>query len=124
MGIFSKKKTEDKTVKKQTKKSEDIKINKTHGQAYKNLVRPIITEQASELSENNQYIFEVSTDSNKSEIKKSIHALYGVKPIKINTINMRRKMVRYGRKYGKLKNWKKAIITLKQGDKLDVYEGV
>ncbi|MBU4360763.1 50S ribosomal protein L23 [Candidatus Parcubacteria bacterium] len=140
MGLFSRKKTEKKD--KQTKKPADIKIKdkkkenpdvksgsrprvgKTHGSAYKNLIRPIITEQASELGADNQYVFEVRADTNKSEIKKAIHSLYGVKPLKVNTINMRGKMVRYGRRYGKLKNWKKAIIILRSGDKIDVYEGV
>lgn len=95
-----------------------------HGQAYKNLIRPIITEKVSFLGMYNQYVFEVDPKSNKVEIKKAIEKLYGVKPIKINIINMQGKNVRYGRKMGKLKSWKKAIITLKQEDKIDVYEGV
>ena len=143
MSIFDKfKKKKSDTAKKQIKKFDEVEVEekkilkktklpknkslatKYHGNAYKNLIRPIITEQASSLGEFNQYVFEVAIKSNKSEIEKAIETLYGVKPVKINTVNMRGKMVRYGRKFGKLKNWKKAIIILQKNDKLDVYEGV
>ena len=106
------------------KKKEVVKERKFHGQAYKHLIRPVISEKASGLGMYNQYIFEVAPKSNKVEIKKAIENLYGVKPIKINISNMRGKNVRRGRNVGRLRNWKKAIITLKQGDKIDVYEGV
>ncbi len=140
MGIFSKKKTEKK-VEEAVKKTDEVKVEekkpvkkvkktkkedvkKTHGNAYKNLVRPIITEKVSFLGMYNQYVFEVSAKANKIEIKKSIESLYGVLPIKVNIINVRGKTTRHGRTVGKRKNWKKAVITLKQGDKIDVYEGV
>jgi len=148
MGLFKRKKKEDKKDEKQVVKPEEVKVDKKvkkeksekakksakqekeehgkhdHGQAYKNLVRPIITEKVSFLGMYNQYVFEVDPKSNKVEIKKAIEKLYGVKPIKINIINMQGKNVRYGRKMGKLKSWKKAIVTLKSEDKIDVYEGV
>ena len=86
MGIFSKKKTEDKEVK-QVKKTDEVKvvtkkevkkakkevIKKTHGNAYKNLVRPIITEKASYLGMNNQYVFEVAVKANKVELKNQLN---------------------------------------------------
>ncbi|MFH1610808.1 MAG: 50S ribosomal protein L23 [Patescibacteria group bacterium] len=142
MGIFSKKKTEKKEE--AVEKTDEVKVvqnkkpirrstrnvkgeggkAKTHGEAYKNLVRPIITEKVSFLGMYNQYVFEVSEKANKVEIKKSIESLYGVSPIKVNIFNVRGKSTRHGRTVGKRKNWKKAIITLKQGDKIDVYEGV
>lgn len=138
MGLFSKKKKpadsagKDKQNKKQVDKPEKLEIDKEkkehgkhgHGQAYKHLIRPAMTEKASYLGMYNQYVFEVAPESNKSEIKKAIKALYGVEPVKINIMNMRGKTIRYGRNFGQLKNWKKAIITLRSGDKLDVYEGV
>ena len=139
MGIFSKKKVEKKEetvkktdnvkieAKKSVKKVKKIKkedVKKTHGDAYKNLIRPIITEKVSFLGMYNQYVFEVSAKTNKVEIKKSIKSLYGISPIKVNIINVRGKVTRHGRTTGKRKNWKKVIITLKQGDKIDVYEGV
>ena len=61
---------------------------------------------------------------NKVEVKKAIRTIYNVEPIKVNIANFSGKSVRYGRIKGKTKNWKKAIVTLKQGDKIEVYEGV
>ena len=152
MGLFNKKKKRDKEKdqpqkkegvkvekkvkeveknKKKEDKKENFKVSssgndlkKIHAKAYKQLVRPLITEKSSLVGMYNQYVFEIAPKTNKVEIKKAIQALYGVKALKVNTINMRGKTVRYGRRYGKLKNWKKVIVTLKQGDKIDVYEGV
>jgi len=128
MSIFKRKKTEEKKDE-QLKKSDKIKIEKNekvknHGLAYKNLVRPIITEKVTLLGAQNQYVFEIAPKSNKVEIKKAIQSLYGVIAEKVNIINIRGKITRYGRSYGKRKNWKKAVVTLKQGDKIEVYEGV
>lgn len=92
--------------------------------AYKVLIKPLITEKASALAILNKYCFEVAKDTNKIEVKKAIKSLYGMEPIDVNIINMRGKRVRYGRVTGKKKNWKKAIVSLKQGDKIELYEGV
>ncbi|OGY41400.1 MAG: 50S ribosomal protein L23 [Candidatus Buchananbacteria bacterium RBG_13_36_9] len=88
------------------------------------LIKPLITEKATHLVTQNKYSFAVAKSVNKNEVKKAIEGLYGVEPIDINIINVRGKFVRYGRTFGKKKNWKKAIITLKPGDKIDIYEGV
>lgn len=92
--------------------------------AYKVLVKPLITEKATYLASLGKYCFAVSKDSNKIEIKKAIKALYGVEAKDINIINQKGKRVTYGRVRGKTKSWKKAIITLKPGDKIELYEGV
>ncbi len=94
------------------------------GDAHKVLVRPLITEKSTDLSVFSKYAFEVFPKSNKSEIIKAIENVYGVRPIKVNIVNMRGKEVRYGRVTGKTKKWKKAIITLKLGEKIEIYEGV
>jgi len=104
------------------KKSIDKKGKRS--QAYRHLIKPIVTEKVSFLGMNNQYVFSVAPKANKSEIKKAIELLYGVKPEKVNIVNMKGKNTRYGRTFGKRKDWKKAIITLKQGDRIEVYEGV
>lgn len=130
MSIFSKNK--DNKPKKETTEIAPLKVekeketlkSKAHGQAYKHLLRPLITEKSALLGSYNQYVFEVDYNSNKTEIKKAIHNLYGVKPIKINLIKMAGKKVRYGKSSGVTKNWKKAIILLKSDDKINVYEGV
>lgn len=143
MGLFSKNKKidqKDEQVKKSAEvkvtekikkekiekvdKKEKIELKHEHGNAYRHLVRPIITEKASFLGINNQYLFEVFIKANKIEISKSIQKLYGVKPIKINIMKVKGKKVHSGRKIGVQKDWKKAIITLKQGDKIEIYEGV
>lgn len=111
------KKEVKKTVK-ETVKKDDTK------DAYKHLVRPIVTEKGTYLNAQNKYIFEVSRGANKVEIKKAIKAVYGVTPIKVNIVNLSGKRVRYGRTLGVTKATKKAIITLKEGESIQVYEGV
>jgi large subunit ribosomal protein L23 len=108
----------DKEVKAKKVKKDDT------GLAYKILVKPLITEKATNLVSLNKYAFKVASKANKIEIKKAIKSLYGFEPISVNIINERGKRVTSGRISGKKSNWKKAIITLKKGDKLDIYEGV
>lgn len=99
------------------KKSQNIEPGKI-------LLKPIISEKATDLNARGQYVFEVAPLAGKSEIAKAIINLYGVKPIKINIINVAGKKVRYGRVAGKTKNWKKAMVTLNPEDKIEVYQGV
>lgn len=94
------------------------------GQAYKILIRPLITEKTSFLGQYNQYVFEITPKANKIEIARAFKNLYGIKPISINIMKIKGKEVRYGRTSGRTKNRKKAVITLKQGEKIEVYEGV
>ena len=88
------------------------------------LLKPLVTEKISNLGIYNQYAFEVDKNANKIQIKKAIETYYHVKPIRINTINISGKGVRWGRTRGRTKDRKKAIVTLRQGDKIEVYEGV
>jgi len=85
--------------------------------------RPIIlTEKSNRLREANQVIFEVAQDANKIQIKDAIQKLFKVTVIDVNTMNYRGKERRMGRGYGKLQNWKKAIITLKEGDQIQFFD--
>ena len=86
--------------------------------------RPIIlTEKSNRLRENqNQVIFEVHKDANKIQIKGAIEALFKVGVIDVNTLVMRGKDKRMGRGYSKLRNWKKAIVTLKAGDAIQFFD--
>lgn len=87
--------------------------------------RPIVTEKGTVLKDdNNQLIFEVNLDSNKSEIKKAIEKLFKVTVLSVRTQNRLGKRKRLGRSMGRRKNWKKAIVTLKEGDRVDFFEGV
>ena len=121
------KKTEEKkVVKKEAKevKVKDAKKKKIDGIAYRILVKPLITEKVTDLAVFGQYAFAVSVNANKIDIKKAIQEVYGVMPIAVNVINMRGKKVRAGKVSGRTKRWKKAIITLKKGEKIEVYKGV
>ena len=84
------------------------------------LIRPIITEKATILQKDGKYVFEVSPKANKIEIRKAIEKIYKVKPVKINIIKVKGKRVRYRGIPGKRKDWKKAIITLRKGEKIDL----
>ncbi len=117
----SEKGTASKTAIKKDKKTVKKEIK---GNAYRILIRPLITEKVTELGVYNKYAFEISLKANKTEVKKSIKEVYGVMPISVNIINMKGKKVRSGRTAGKKKDWKKAIVTLKTGEKIQVYEGV
>ena len=86
--------------------------------------RPIIlTEKSNRLRENqNTVIFEVHKDANKIQIKNAIETLFKVGVVDVNTLNMRGKEKRMGRGYARLRNWKKAIVTLKQGDQIQFFD--
>jgi large subunit ribosomal protein L23 len=88
------------------------------------LKRPIITEKVTDLNQLNKYVFEVPVKTSKSEVAKAITNVYGVKPVKVNVINVGGKRVRRGRRFGKTRNWRKAIVTLAAGESIEVYEGV
>jgi large subunit ribosomal protein L23 len=85
--------------------------------------RPIIlTEKATLLREkHNQVIFEVARDANKVEIRDAVQRLFKVHVTDVNTMLMRGKERRMGRGRGKMQNWKKAIVTLKDGDSIDFF---
>ena len=86
--------------------------------------RPIIlTEKSTRLREKqNQVIFEVRRDANKIQIRSAIEALFKVGVVDVNTMLMRGKEKRMGRGYAKLRNWKKAIVTLKAGDQIQFFD--
>jgi len=91
------------------------------------LVRPLYTEKIARLQDaENKYAFEVSRDANKIEIRKAVEKKFDVKVTSIRTMlmpgKMRQQMTRAGRFYGKRPDWKKAIVTLAQGDKLELFE--
>ena len=92
--------------------------------SYRVLVRPLVSEKGALQQSQNKYFFEVSCYTNKIEIKKAIESVYGVNVISVNIMNQRGKKVRFGRTQGRRKGWKKAIVTLKQGERITTVEGV
>jgi large subunit ribosomal protein L23 len=92
---------------------------------YAVLKRPLVTEKSNLLKEElNQVVFEVDKKANKIEIKKAIEKLFKVNVVKVHTLHIRGKTKRLGRTQGKKPNWKKAIVTLKEGERIDFFEGV
>jgi large subunit ribosomal protein L23 len=88
------------------------------------IIRPLITERAARMTENqNKIVFQVATDANKLEIKRAVEALFEVKVTGVRTLNVKGKLKRMGRFEGRRPSWKKAIVTLAEGQSLDFFEG-
>ena len=91
---------------------------------YKVIKKPLFTEKGSNLKElQNKILVEVSRDANKIDIKKAIEEIFKVKVAKVSTINTHGKWKRYGKSVGRRSDRKKAVITLKSGEKLEFIEG-
>jgi large subunit ribosomal protein L23 len=88
------------------------------------ILRPIVTEKAAHLAAEGQYVFAIAPHATKVQVKNAIRIMYGMTPISVNMQVVEGKAVRFGRSLGKRKNWKKAIVTLPEGKKIEVYEGV
>jgi len=89
------------------------------------VLRPLLTEKGTRLkAEGNQYLFWVAKTANKVEIKRAIEELFRVTVLDVRTLRMRGKVKRLGRFQGRRPDWKKAVATLKQGDTIELYEGV
>lgn len=89
---------------------------------YDIIKRPIITEKSSALAEKLVYTFEVDVDANKVEIKKAIEEIFKVKVTEIHTVNVKRKAKRMGRYEGFKPAYKKAVVRLEKGQKIDAFE--
>ncbi len=93
-------------------------------EAQKIIRRPLITEKSTrQKEEGRQYVFEVDRDANKIEIQSAVERLFKVNVLQVRTCNVLGKLKRVGRRYGKRPDWKKAIVTLKEGDRIDFFEG-
>jgi large subunit ribosomal protein L23 len=89
---------------------------------YDIIIRPVVTEESQIMAERGQYVFEVSLDANKRQIKEAIEAIFDKKVAKINTMIMPAKRGMRGRnEYWRSKQWKKAIVTLVEGEKIDLF---
>ena len=89
------------------------------------VIRPLITEKTSIQKEvNNQITFEVDRRANRVEIKKAIENIFNVNVAGVRTMQVKGKTKQRGRIVGKRRNWKKAIVTLMPGERIDFFEGV
>ena len=89
------------------------------------LKKPLITEKCNLMKDEcNQITFEVNRKANKIEIKEAVEKFFKVHVVKVRTMTMQGKKKRMGRSQGMKSDWKKAIVTLKQGDTIDLFGGV
>ena len=85
------------------------------------IIRPIVTEHSYDQMENNVYTFEVAKDANKVEIRQAIEAIFNVSVVKVNTLNVKPKPKRVRYQVGQTRTWKKAMVTLKEGDTIELF---
>lgn len=88
------------------------------------ILAPLVTEKGTLVGElGNQFLFKVSPDANKIEIKKAVEDFFKVKVVRVHTVNMLGKKRRVGRIVGQRAAWKKAYVTLAEGQSIDFFEG-
>ena len=91
---------------------------------HRTIVRPLITEKTSAAyQDRGEYVFEVHPDASKTQIRSAIEQLFGVKVTGVWTSNQRGKTKRMGNNIGRRPNWKKAIVKLREGDTIEIFEG-
>jgi large subunit ribosomal protein L23 len=92
---------------------------------YQTIRRPLITEKGMRCNEeHNTVVFRVDSRANKMQIKQAVEALFQVKVLRVNTLNMQGKKKRVRLREGKKPDWKKAYVTLREGDTITFFEGV
>jgi large subunit ribosomal protein L23 len=95
----------------------------SHFDPYNVIVRPVMTERSTLLKEKqNQYVFEVRPGATKPDIRHAVEQLFKVKVLSVRTMNVLGKMRRLGRSMGRRPDWKKAVVTLGEGQKIDLVE--
>lgn len=133
MSLFDKKEEEKESKGKQDtpsvkvgkkSKGEKMAITEKAELACKVLLEPVITEKSHDVMALNKYVFKISKGSKKKQVKSAIESLYKVKVDKINVISIPSKRRVYGRSIGRKPGYKKAIVTLEKGSKIELFEGV
>ena len=89
--------------------------------AYEVIIRPIVSERSFDLMNENKYTFEGAKNAPKEEIRAAIQKLFGVRVLKVNTINVKPKKKRVRYQVGMTRSWKKAVVTLAPGDTIEVF---
>ena len=91
------------------------------------IVRPVVSEKSTVLGEQGKYVFEVAPHANKIQIKQAVEEAFASKKVQVASVNILHvtgKVRRRGRSSGMTRAWKKAVVTLKAGQRLDLFEGV
>ena len=91
---------------------------------YDSILNPVVTEKATNLSEMNKVVFKVNSSANKRSVKKNIEKIFKVNVVKVNIINKQRRIKTVRGKKVKVQGYKKAIITLKKGQNIDLTTGI
>lgn len=91
---------------------------------YEILRRPLVTEKGTRQGSQNQYAFEVALNANKMQIKEAVEMAFKVNVVAVNTSRVHGKERRLGRNKGFTPDWKKAVVTIQEGQKIEVFEGV
>ena len=91
---------------------------------YEVLRRPLVTEKSTRLSERNKYVFEVYKTASKKQVKAAVEKAFKVSVLDVNTIRVPAEIKRMGKRAVTTRSWKKAVVTLKEGDKIQFFEGV
>jgi large subunit ribosomal protein L23 len=115
-------KTEKKKIGKTEPTAEKVVLKsakKSHF-SYEVISRPHISEKATYLGEKNQYIFEILPNYNKKEVKKAVEGIYGVNVLSVNMIKIPAKKRRLGKTQGFRKKYSKAVVTVKEGQKIEI----
>jgi large subunit ribosomal protein L23 len=95
--------------------------------AYSTILRPVVSEKSTVLGDQGKYVFEVAPTANKIQIKQAIEAAFANKRVQVSAVNILHvpgKVRRRGRSVGMTRSWKKAVVTLREGQRLDLFEGV
>lgn len=87
------------------------------------LVRPIVTEKSTLLQEQGKYVFEILLSANKNLVREAVERAFDVKVVSVNILKTRGKMKRFGPRQIRTRDIKKAIVTLKAGDRIQIFEG-
>jgi large subunit ribosomal protein L23 len=86
------------------------------------IIAPVVSEKSYEALDEGHYTFVVHPDANKTEIKQAVETIFGVKVASVNTMRRKGKVKRFGLQYGKRKDEKRAVVTLREGEEIDVFE--
>jgi large subunit ribosomal protein L23 len=109
----------------EAKTAAPVKLKENTGRAHQVLKQYHLSEKTNQLSSIGRYVFVVDGKTNKIEVKKAVEAVYDVHVVSVNILNTKGKSRRYGKTSGRTSDWKKAIVTLKAGEKISgLAEGV
>ncbi|QQS61578.1 MAG: 50S ribosomal protein L23 [Candidatus Moraniibacteriota bacterium] len=125
--ISSLKSSKTKSSKKNSdkEKKKDVAIKGQTGRVLSSIVlrKPYVTEKSHELAQKGTYVFEVKIDADKEMIRRAVEELYSVKVVAVRTIRQKGIERKFGRSLGKTRNFKKAMVTLRKGQTIEVFQG-